>query len=172
MHMYIRYYLDPKKVNVTVMNDGKRDIHKVGNTHIYLDAGQPVLNIENGRWKEPPADLADKVLRVTIAHVVYDYDVDRAPGLYKLGKAEGYVNRTVNQQGAGIMAEVTAPTKEDAVALWDAILRGDIRPAEEHHKPQVDRLLNDKTLMDVRHMAAGLARKILREEMARLIESA
>lgn len=171
MNMYVKYYLDPNKVEVTAVNDGKRETFKIGNVNIHLDAGQPVLTIDYGRWKEPPAELSDKVLRVSIAHAVYDYDVDRAPGLYRLGRAQGYVKRTMNQQGAGIMAEVTAPTKEEALALWDVILRGDIRPAEEHHRPQVNRLLNDKTLADVRQLAAAHARKILLEEMGRLIEA-
>lgn len=170
--MYVNYHLDPSKVTVVTIKGDCREFHKIGETSIHMDAGQPVLTIDNGRWKTPPADLADKIIQVSIKHVMFEYGLDRVPGLYRLGKAEGYVARTVQKEyGVGIMAEVTAPTKEEALTLWDAILRGDIRPHEEHRGQQIEPLIDDDTLQEVRHQAALLARKILKEEMLRLTEA-
>ncbi len=171
--MYVNYHLDPTKVDVTVIKSDRHDSYKIGNTSIYMDAGQPVLSINDGRWKMPSTDLADKVIRVSIKHVSFKYKLDRAQGLYKLGNAEGYVERTEQREyGVGIMAEVTAPTKDEAISLWDAILRGDIRPFEEHHRAQIEPLIDDETLQEVRKQAATLARKILKEEMQHLTEAA
>ena len=171
MTLYIKYHINPESVEVETIKGQRHDSYRIGNTHVHMDAGQPVLDISDGRWKQPPAELADKIDRVSINSVSYDYNLDRAAGMYRLGDAEAYVDRIdrTRDHGVGIMIEVTAPDKESALALWDAINRGDIRPYDEMNREQIPPLIDDDTMQEVRQQAALLARKFLKEEMAKLV---
>jgi hypothetical protein len=171
MSLYIKYHIKPDSVEVETIKGDRHDSYKIGNTSVHMDAGQPVLSISDGRWKQPPSDLADKIDRVSIRSVAYDYNLDRAAGMYRLGDAEAYVDRIDRTQdhGIGVMIEVTAPNKESALVLWDAINRGDIRPHDEMNQKQIPPLIDDDTMQEIRQQAALLARKFLKEEMAKLV---
>ncbi|MFT5849483.1 MAG: hypothetical protein ACI9H6_000291 [Patiriisocius sp.] len=171
MTLYIYYHIDPETVEVETIKGDRRDSYRIGNTNVHMDAGTPVLQIRDGRWKQPPTDLSDKIDRVSIKSTSYDYELDRAPGLYRLNDAEAHVDRIsrTGDHGTGIMVEVTASTKESALKLWDAIYRGDVRPYDEMNRKQTPPLIDDDTMQEVRRQAALLARKFLKEEMEKLV---
>lgn len=169
MKMHVEYYIDSDQVEVTVTKSDRYESYKIGKTSIRLDAGQPVLTVDDGRWKEPPNELVDKIMRVSIGNNYFSYDFDRAPGMYRLGEAEGYVERHMNlENGVGIRVKVSAQTKEEAVVLWDAIMCGNIRPEEEHLRSQIEVQTNEEVLQEVRQQAALLVRKLLKEAMEEL----
>ncbi len=169
--MRIQFILDPEKVQ-TKKQVGRNghETNFIGDTMVYMTNGHPVLSVDD-RWMDPPADLRDHVIRVKVDTVLARTGLCRRSGFYRLGTAEGSVEFIPADSGSSdrSLVNVSAPTKDAALALWDAILEGSIAPEIDYSSPQISiPTFNVDRLAKVEALAAEMATVLLEQAMLRL----
>lgn len=169
--MRIRFILDPEKATTEkLVGRNGHETHFIGDTMVYMTNGHPVLSVDD-RWMDPSADLRDHVIRVEVDTVLARIGLRRRSGFYRLGTAEGVVEfiPAGNDSSDRSLVNVSAPTKDAALALWDAILEGSIAPELDYSAPQVSiPTFNVDRLARMEALAADIATILLEQAMQRL----
>jgi len=170
--MLVHHHIDPAAVTVDRIVDAGRERFQIGDTVIRVQQGLPVITA-NDRWAEIPVELRKHIVRVHIE--TKTIEAYRRSGFYRLGDAEGTVECTMTDAGkfSSCKVEISAPTKEEALALWDAILTGNITPDADHEAVQVTIPTIDRDRFERLQAGAGeIAMKLVEDAMAELKERA
>ncbi|HEC94251.1 MAG TPA: hypothetical protein ENI56_02695 [Candidatus Kaiserbacteria bacterium] len=174
--MDIKFFLkaDGLEMSKKTYRDGGES-YRIGNTFVHIENGNPVISA-TGRWAEPLEYLRKHVMRVEINSLCSISGLRRRSGLYRLGTAEGVVEFFPANDRAQERTNVavSAPTKEEAIALWDKILEGTIAPELDYQAVQVpipsvdaDRLARLETqAADMAMTLFEVAMKQLKERIA------
>lgn len=172
--MRVQFYLDLEKAELrTQVGRNGHENYFVGDTALYMTNGHPVLSVDD-RWTDPPERLRDRIARVEVDTVLARSDLDRRSGLYRLGNAEGVVQRIPagGDQSVRSIINVSAPTKDEALALWDKILEGSIAPERDYAAPQVVVAAFDPDrLAQLEVQATAMAMTLLEQAMSKLQKS-
>ncbi len=171
--MNIKFFLKAAGIEVSKKtNPNGSESYRVGDTYLRMVNGNPAISA-NERWAEPPENLKKHVVRVEVDSVIGISGLRRRSGLYRLGNAEGVAQFYPAENGSNdkTNVEVSAPTKEEALELWDKILDGLIAPDLDYEAPQVSiPTISHDRLIELETQAADMAMTLLETAMKQLNE--
>lgn len=162
--MQITYFLPPNTPHEKTERNG---IPFIGNTFLCWQDGH-LAHKATDRFIDLPPDIASLVVRVVISTPL-GIPEWRRPGCYQIGNSNGEVENRYSTSGGHSSVLVTAPTKVEALELYDAILDGTLNPVRDFTAQQVPPVYpNPDRLAALEAQAAELALSMIERAMGRL----